>query len=493
MRARALLAAVAAASLAAGCAAPSGRVAAAAVSAPDRGRIPPLGPPPALELPAQRHFRLGNGLAVRLVEYRRLPIVALHLVLDAGAAHDPAGRPGLASFTAAMVTEGTRSRTSTQISDEVGFLGASLAAGAGFDAAYLSATTLSRHLAKLLDVFADVAQSPSFPEPDFARVQDQRRVALVQQRDSPQAVGRMAFAAAFWGDHPYGHWIQGTEASVAATRREDLAGFHRRFWRPERAELVVVGDVGEAELRPLVEASLGRWPAGEAAPAPRPAAPAGPARTVLIEKQGAPQSYVVMGMPGVPRTSPEWIVSEVAFQILGGGNMSSRLMRNLRETHGYTYGVDARADARRLGGASVIGGSFKTDVTGAAVREVLAEVERMRRDLVSPGELADAKRGLVLSLPFDFATAAGIAGRLAEASVYGLPDDWWNRYAASVQRVTAEEVRDFARRHLDPARLVTVMVCEVAAVRPQLEGLPLGAVEVRPSPAAAGGAVGSGR
>ena len=460
-------------------AAPSATAAKPAAPEPDRSQVPQPGPPPALKVPPQRHFQLANGLKVRLVEYRKLPIVALHLAVDAGALHDPPARPGVASFAAAMMTEGTKRRSATRISDDLGFIGASLAAGASFDSASLSGSVLNTHLDELLDIFADVLVNPSFPAGDFARVQDVRLVSLLQQRDQPGAVAAKAFAHAYWGDHPYGHWIMGTEQSVKAMTREDLARYHAARWRPGVSELVVVGDVTEAELRAKLEKALAGW-RGDPPPAVAPRAAKSPERrALLIQKRGpAPQAFVMMGMPGVPRSSPDYVAAEVAAQVLGGGS-ASRLFRDLREKEGYTYGIYSRVEARRMGGTTFIVGSVKAEVTGAATRALLRQVEALAQEPVPEAELAVAKNGLLLSLPGDFAVAAGIAGKVAEEVVHGLPDDYWSRYAEQVARVTAADVQRAARQYFDPARLTTVMVCDTASVQPQLAALPLGPIEVR--------------
>jgi predicted Zn-dependent peptidase len=452
--------------------------AAAETPSVDRLHPPPLGPTPPLELPSQIHFVLANGLRVRLVEQHRLPIVALELVVDAGASRDPAALPGLASFTAAMVTEGTATRSSTQISDEVGFLGASIGANAGPDTASLSGGCLSEHLADFLQVFADVAMHPSFPKADVERVQDERRVTLLQQRDQPAVVAAKAFAAAFWGDHPYGHAIIGTEAALARTRRADLLRFHDQYWRPANAELIVVGDATAAQLRPLLDRTLGTWKAGAKAAALPGRGPVAPHRTLLIDKHGASQSYLALGAPGLDRRSPDFVAATVMFEVLGGGT-SSRLFRTLREEKGYTYGIGAGADARRLAGASVVRGSVKAEVTGAALHDLLAELARMRDEPVPADELEEAKAGIVLSLPSDFATVGEIAGRLGELAIHDLPDDYWNTYAQAVEQVSAEDVQRVARKYLDPGRLTLVMVGPAEVVRPQLASLPIGKVEVQ--------------
>jgi predicted Zn-dependent peptidase len=451
----------------------------ATAPAPARGTVPPLGPPAELKLPAQQKFTLGNGLGVRLVEYHRLPIVAVHLVLlEGGAARDPAALPGVASFTASMVTEGTRSLTAFQLSDELGSLGASLGAGATMDAAYVSGYGLSRHLSRLLELLADVTVNPSFPASDFLRLQDQRRVGLIQQRDQPGAIASKTFARLHWGDHPYGHWSGGTEESVVRTTREDLARFHAEHWRPGAAELVVVGDVDAATLRPMLEKAFAGWTG--AAPA-RPAAaeaPEGKRRAVLVEKKGASQTFLILGMPGIARSDPDYVTAQVLFQVLGGGS-ASRLFRNLREDKGYTYGLSARASAQRLGGVSYVGGGVRADATGPAIRDMLGLVDGLREVPVPADELADAQDGLVRSLPGDFATAAGTAGRLAEQVVYALPEDWWVRYPERVRSVTPSDLKRVAGRVLDTGRLATVLVGDPEIVKPQVEGLPLGDLEVR--------------
>ncbi|WP_242346541.1 M16 family metallopeptidase [Anaeromyxobacter terrae] len=493
IRRNALVALVAAALACAGPRAkgPEAPPAAASAAAPapagaDRSQVPQLGPAPKLELPAQRHFALSNGLEVRLVEYRRLPVVAVNLLVGAGGGRDPARLPGLASFTAAMLTEGTKTRSAIQLSDETNFLGASIHASASPDSAAVSGAVLAKHLAKFLELFADVTMNPAFPKGDFDRVQDQRLVSLLQQRDQPQPIASKTFIPVFWGKMPYGHYLLGNEASVKATRPRDLAEFHARHYRPENAELVVVGDVSEAELRPLLEATLGRWKRG-AAPGPlAPTPPAAPHRTILVEKPDAPQTYLLVGMPGVPRSSPDFVAASVAFQVLGGGS-SSRLFRNLREEKGYTYGVYAMGDARKLAGVSLVAGSVKADVTGPAVKEVLRELARLREEPVPAQELSDAKDALVLGLPADFASAGGIAARVAELALHGLPDDYWNGYADAVRKVDSEAVRRVAQRYLDPARMTVVMVANPAVVRPQLAGLPLGPVDERPAPSPAHG------
>lgn len=458
----------------------SGTSSAVSVTGPqaDRGQVPPLGPPPALKVPAQVHFTLGNGLKVRLVEYHRLPLVAMYMIVNAGTARDPEKLPGAAGFTAAMLTEGTTHRSSTRISDELGLLGASVGAGAASDAAFLTGEGLARNFGAWLDVFADVAMNPAFPAADFSRVQNQRLVGLLQQRDVPGAVAMKAFIDAFWHGTPYGHWAMGTEASVKATKPADLKAFHAKYWVPNNAELVVVGDLTAGELQPMLEAALGKWKAGTPQPPLAGEAPRQASRTVMVDKPGAPQAFVIVGMPGLARQSADFVKSEVAMQVLGGGS-SSRLFRDLREEKGYTYGIYAREEAHRAGGVTTIIGSARADVTAPALEGILDQVEKLRVEPVPEAELADARNALALSLPAQFATASGIAGKVAEEAIYGLPDDYWNGYAQAVLAVTPADVQAVSQKILDPSALTAVLVTDVQAVKPTLSGLPIGDVEVR--------------
>ena len=253
------------------------------------------------------------------------------------------------------------------------------------------------------------------------------------------------------------------------------------MWRPANAELVVVGDVTEAELRPLLARTLGGWTRGQRAPALPPRPPAAPHRTIYVEKPGSSQSVLLLGSPGLERRSPDYVAATVLFQLLGGGT-NSRLFRTLREEKGYTYGLGAGADARRLGGVAVVHGSVKAEVTGPALKELLVQLGRLRDEPVPPAELEDAKEGIVRSLPAGFATVGEIAGRLSDLVVHGLPDGYWNTYADAVHEVSPADVQRVARRYLDPERSTLVLVGPPGVPASQLADLPLGPVERRPPP-----------
>src|SRR5213083_2383429 len=339
----------------------------------DRTKPPALPAPPALKLPAVQTTTLPNGLMLAVVEMHKVPVVDVQLLLDAGAARDPSGVPGLATFTATMLQQGAGARSALDVADEAAFLGAQLGTTASFDGASASIHVPKRRLEAGLDLLADVVLRPSFADSEIARQRELRAAQLVQQRDEPVAVANIAFPAIVYGrEHPYGHPLNGTDSATARLAREPVTEFYRTYYRPNGARLLIVGDVTLVEVRRLAAARFGGWERGEVPAFPSPPAPAPAAtRTVyLIDKPGAAQSVVRIGHAGPARTTPDWFALEVLNTIVGGA-FTSRLNQNLRETHGYTYGAFSQFPPRRLTGAFVALASVVTAKTDSSLIEFL--------------------------------------------------------------------------------------------------------------------------
>jgi len=324
----------------------------------DRSKPPTLPPAPALNLPEIQTVTLPNGLTLAVVEMHKVPVVDVQVLVDAGAARDPADLPGLATFTALMLQQGAGTRGALDVADETAFLGAQLNTTATLDGAVASLHVPRRRLEAALDLLADVVLRPTFPDSEVARQRELRGAQLVQQRDEPVAVANVAFPAIVYGPgHPYGHPLNGTDAATAALTRDRVAGFYRAYYRPNAARVLMVGDITLAQARGLVAARFGAWPQGEVAGLAAGSAPAPAGRAVyLIDKPGAAQSVIRIGHVGPARSTPDWYALEVLNTILGGA-FTSRLNQNLRETHGYTYGAFSQFAARRLAGAFVAGRS----------------------------------------------------------------------------------------------------------------------------------------
>ena len=448
----------------------------------DRTQPPVLPPPPALKLPAVQTATLSNGLTLAVVEMHNVPVVDMQLLLDAGAARDPADVAGLATFTATMLEQGAGTRAALEIADEAAFLGAQLGTAAGYDAATASLHVPKRRLGAALDLLADVLLRPTFPDSEVTRQRELRRAQLVQQRDEPVAIANVAFPAIVYGaGHPYGHPLNGSDSTTAALTRDRVTQFYTATYRPDAARLLIVGDVTLTEARRLIEARFGAWPRPEAPPPPAPSAatPTPAARAVyVIDKPGAAQSVIRIGHVGPPRTTPDWYALEVLNTILGGA-FTSRLNQNLRETRGYTYGAFSQFLPRRLTGVFVALASVVTAKTDSSLVQFLKELRRIRDEAVPAEELAKAKAYLTLGLPGDFETTAGAAARFRELLAYGLPLDYFDRYIERINAVTAEDVQRVARQYVDPDHFDIVVVGDKAQIDSGIRALNEGPILYR--------------
>jgi zinc protease len=461
---------------------PAFRLSAQAV---DRSKPPALPPPPALKLPAVQTATLPNGLTLAVVEMHKVPVVDVQLLVDAGAARDPSGAPGLATFTATMLQQGAGARSALDVADEAAFLGAQLNTAASFDGASASIHVPKRRLEGALDLLADVVLRPSLADSEIARQRQLRAAQLVQQRDEPVAVANVAFPAIVYGrDHPYGHPLNGTDSAAARLAREGVAEFYRAYYRPNGARILIVGDVTLAEARGLVAARFGGWERGGAGVGDVPAFPSAPApaaatRTVyLIDRPGAAQSVIRIGHVGPVRTTPDWFALEVLNTIVGGA-FTSRLNQNLRETHGYTYGAFSQFAPRRLTGAFVALASVVTAKTDSSLIEFLKELRRIRDETVAPPELAKAKAYLTLGLPGDFETTGGAAARFRDLLSFDLPLDYYDRYVDRINAVTAADVQRVARQYIDPDHFNIVVVGDKSQIEAGIKALNEGPVVYR--------------
>jgi zinc protease len=436
--------------------------------------MPPAGPAPAYDFPDIQRVTLGNGLPVSLVERPGRGLATVQLVVGAGSMVDPAPRAGTASLVAAMLPEGTRRRTASQIAEEMTFLAANLGSGAGRDAAFVTLNTLGRNLVPALEIFADVVTDPAFPDAEWTRVRDQRLVSLLQTLDQPTALATQQFETRVYGsEHPYGRPTQGTPQSVRALGTAQLREFYGSFYRPNNAHLIVVGDFRTAELLPRLEAAFAGW---RSAPVPQARAAADPApqaatRVFLVDKPGAAQSEIRIGHVGVPRQHRDFFPLLVMNSLLGG-QFSSRINLNLREDKGYTYGARSAFQTGRLAGPFVASAGVQTAVTKESVVEFMRELEGIRGPRpVTEEEVEFAKVSIIRREPLTLETNAQIAGRIQDLVVYDLPLDYFDEYNPRVAAVTRADVERVAREYLQPERFAIVVVGDRSKIEPGLRQL----------------------
>ena len=450
---------------------------AAPAQAPDRSKAPAPGPPPALKLPVIQKLKLSNGILVLFIELHKVPLVQVDVVVRAGAAADPKGKAGLASLTASMLDRGAGKRSALEISDAVDYLGADLSAGAGWDETTAGINVPSERLGEALAILADVVLRPTFPEEELERVRKELLTELLQWRDEPAALARVAFARALYGEHVYGRVTEGSQQSVRGLTRADLQRFHSSFVQPGNATIVAVGDVTAPVLLARLEEVFGSWSGAGARPPVVAAAPQVRARSVwLIDLPGAPQSEIRIGRVGPPRSTPDYFPLIVANAVLGG-SFTSRLNQNLREQHGYTYGASSRFDFRLSTGPFVAGAAVETSKTALALAEFFKELEGIRKP-IGEEELARARNYVALRYPAGFETTGELAGKLEGKVLFDLPDDYFTTYMDRVAKVTPSDVERVTAQYIDPHGVAVIVVGDRKRIEPEIRVLNLGPLRV---------------
>lgn len=422
---------------------------------------------------------LTNGMGLVVAPATKLPVATVLAVIDAGAVADPAEREGLAQLTARALTEGAGSRDGAALADYAERLGASIEADANWDVATVRLTVLVPHLPQAIALLGDVLLEPALPSDEIERLKGERLAELLQLRVEPRGLADETLDRAVYAPTArYSQPAGGTERSVSGLSRDQVVAFYGERYHPGAVTLIVAGDVDALAVEQLSESAFRRWRGavrGEAA-APDWAAPGG-RRVHVVAKRDAPQSELRIGHVGLPRAHPDYFPVVVMNAILGG-LFSSRINLNLREVHGYTYGARSGYDWRRWAGPFSVDAAVQREVTDAAVREVLHEIDRIRAEEVATAELSLATSFLDGVFPIRYETTDAVATALANLVVYGLPLDFYDTYRAEVRAVTRADVLRAARDHLHPDQLQLVAVGDAEAIRGKLEGLAFGPLTV---------------
>jgi len=420
--------------------------------------LPGYGQDKPIPVPQITKHKLANGMEVWVVPRKGLPRVDYVLAMrGAGLSVDDAAHPGFASLFADLLTEGTAKRDSRAIAEAAQGLGGSVGAGAGVDGMTLYANALASNAAPMMDLLAEVARQPSFPDNEVALAKANALQSLKVSEAQPSFRAERAIAQAVYGNHPYGH-TQPTAAAIEGATRALFQSEHARRFRPERGLLVIAGPIDAAQAIKLAEAAFGDWK-GQGTASAEIAAPAAQAtpQFVWLQRDGSVQSTLRLGGPGIAATSPDYVPLRLASTIIGGG-FSSRINQNLREDKGYTYGASAGARSYRKGGAIVGGADVRNDVTGPALKEYESEFARFGTELVPEEELAMNKRYVAGGYLINNQLQGSVAATLASNWIVGLPSDFLGNYVPMIQKVTAEQVREMGRKYFDPKAQSIVVV-----------------------------------
>ncbi len=426
-------------------------------------------------LPPSLSRTLDNGLRLHVMEFRGLPLVNCNVIVGAGAAHDPKGKEGLADMTATLLRKGTTSRSAMEIASEMDVLGATLDAVADPDATQVKTEFLARDADTALGLLVEVLAHPAFAPEELERLRGEKLGALQAVRDDPATLAGRRFVELLYGKHPYGHPVTGWEYTVGAIAREDVTGFYSRHYVPSRMIVVAVGDFEAPRMLEKLAGLFSTLPAakqgadaGNSGPIAEPAAPATRA-IYLVDKPESTQSQIRIGGIGINRRDPDYIPLVVANTILGGG-FTSRLVEEIRVNRGLSYGVRSRLLPQVQPGPFVISTFTKNATTLETVKVALAELEKFRRDGVTPEELDKARAYLKGTFAIQNQTGSALAEALTDIAFYDLPADYYDRYLDRIMAVTLEDVARVAQR-LPFEKLQIVVLGEAKAVRSDLASL----------------------
>lgn len=432
---------------------------------------------PTFKPPVAKRLKLKNGMSLLVVENHKLPIVSMMFVVPgAGASSDPKGKGGLASFTSDLLDEGAGGMTAIGIAEETDRLGAGISVAIDADVAYVSVSTLAKTLDQTTDLVAKLMTQPAFDDKEAERVKGDRMTALELRRDRPREVASIMLNAALFGmDSAYGHPTTGIREEFKNITVADARTFYKEHWNPAVMTLIVVGDVDPVAFKAKLDGGLGAWkPVGAKKPGKIVAKPAKlTSRLLLVDRKDAAQSDVRIGIIGPDRKDKRFFAFEVFRTTLGDG-FTSRLVQRLREQLGITYGANASMDWRIARGPFTIGTAIVTPSTGQGISETLKMVEELGTKDIPAEELDKSKQNLIRALPARFGTNAGTAEAFAELVMFGLPDNWYTRYADSLRTISAKEVKAVAKAVSPANKLVISVVGDMAKVRADLDKLGLG-------------------
>ena len=445
-----------------------------------RDSMPAAAAQPSFAAPVPNRAKLDNGLNVLHVERRGIPTVAFGLVIRSGSADDKPDRAGVAHLTTTMLPEGTATRDSGQISDEMEFLGSQIRAMANREHILITSDGLASTWRDTLAVLGDVAMNPAFPDHELERVRANTLTDLRRVSDNPATISARATRGVMFGPGtPYGHPQSGGEDSVSAVTRSDLRAYFDAHFDPRAATFIIVGDLSLDEALDAANKTFGNWSAssGSADSARASVAPPEPSPTAiyLADKPAAAQSVVRAGHLTIPRNHPDYLPFNL-FNYIFGGQFSARLNMNLRQDKGYSYGYMSTVDWNLAPSMLVAGGGVQTAVTKETVIETLKEFEEIVGDRpVTETEFTDAVQGILRSLPAQFETQSRIVAQLTRMVAYDLPDDYLARLPDSLAQVNLEDVRRVASELLDIGHLNIVIAGDASAVEPDLRelGLPI--------------------
>jgi len=430
---------------------------------------PKAQPPREVKLPDTERFTLKNGLDVIVVANHDLPVVSMELAIKSGWSQETREKRGVADFSSAMLTKGTKKRSAEKIAETIDFVGGSVGASSTFEATFASCSALSKDLKTCLQLLPDIVANPTFPEKEMKEVRNQTITAIRQRRDDAAALAGVHFQNELWGDGNVRGWPE-TVKSIESIERADLVAWHQKWFKPNHAVLAVAGDVDPKKVRSQLEAAFGVWRKGKVPALQTYEEPTiSGIRVRLVDKPDQTQSQILAGHLGIAHTDPDYYSVLVMNYALGGGGFSSRLMKVVRSEGGKTYGARSGFDRNLSRGAFSASTFTRNSETLATLKLVLGEVDKMKARGPTDSEVDDAKANITGQWPTRFETGGDVASSLLGADLHGFNEDYVRKFALRVGAVSTSDAKRAAAKRLDPANMVIVIVGKAADVEPQLK------------------------
>ncbi|MCX6552023.1 MAG: pitrilysin family protein [Acidobacteria bacterium] len=422
---------------------------------------------------------LPNGLQVVVVQHHEQPSVSVRILVGAGSAQDPGGKPGIANMVASLLDQGTTTRSAKQIAEAVDTIGGQVRIGAGTDLTFAYITVLKDSFAAGFDMLSEIVRTPAFSSGEIDRVRQQIRSALKVSYDDPAYLATTVFERLVYGSHPYGLPGSGTPDSIERITRDDLLAYHQRYYAPNVSILAIVGDVVPAEAFAAAEQAFGSWPRREVVPMLAVSPPPPTRRIVIIDKPGSTQTEIRAGHLAIRRNATDFAALDLAIRVLGGDG-ANRLQQVLRMERGLTYGASADLETYRNTGDIVAETDTQSETTGEALRVIVDEFFRIEREAVEFRELEDAKAYMTGNFPLTIETPDAISTKVLTALFYGLPLKDLETFRERVNAVTTLDIERVTRAYLKPDRLSIVLVGNAAAFLAELQRVGFRNCEVVP-------------
>ncbi len=403
---------------------------------------------------------LDNGLTLLVLEQHALPFVTVRLSVKAGAVYDPPGKEGLANLSANLLTRGTKHYNAQQLAQAVEFVGGQISSSGGQDFTTISLTILTKDLDLGFKLLSEVTSQPTFLQEELDREKKEIVGDIIQQKEDPAAVASKKFSQLLYGTHPYWHPVEGLEESVPKLTRQDTVDFYRTYYVPNNSVMVVVGDINQARLDKLLAKYFAAWAKKEvklpSIPTPKPLT--GKTRELIDQKLA--QATVLLGHEGISRHHPDYYTLYTMNYILGGGGFSSRMLANTRDEQGLAYSAASYFYPAFYGGSFRVTVQTKNENTPRVIESALAEIKRIRSEMVSEDDLSAAKSYLTGSFPLKLDTNSKVAGYLVYMENFGLGLDYFEQFPKKIEAVTREQILEAAKKYLDEENYLLVVVAD---------------------------------